>query len=171
MNCRRCEELLSALVDGALTPNEIALVEAHLGACSGCAAKRDELMALKRLLGEVDTPQPEPEFWRETFADLAPATSRRREKRQLIRLRVAEAAIAAAVLGLVIARIPSPDTSPVREETPVRIQVASFDPASLVSLHATARAARPLADTGKIRFAISESDSRDYANDNALDSL
>lgn len=44
---------LSAYADEALTPDERASVEAHLGACEACRAELDELRAVQRLLAAL----------------------------------------------------------------------------------------------------------------------
>jgi anti-sigma factor RsiW len=170
MNCRECEQHLSGYLDDALAVEESASIAMHLELCEACNQQLEELLALKQLLKNAETPKAGPDFWGRTLPEIAPeAKRRRRSELHLIRLRVAEAAIAVVVIGLALAQFPSPDVS---SEPPMpRVQVASFDPASLVSLHASVRATRPLADTGKVRFAMSEGDSRDYATDNALDSL
>ena len=167
MNCHRCKELLSEYTDGALDGSQSTNVEDHVNECPSCKRHRDELIALKRLLRSSDTPNVQPEFWINALEKTARA-SENRQRRRVVRLRFAEAALAAVVLAFAIAHLPS---APIEEQKPSPVQVASFDPSSLVTLHASARATRPLADTGKIRYAMSEGDSRDYANDNAIDSL
>jgi hypothetical protein len=54
------DDLLSALVDDQLTPDEKALVQAHLGTCSVCRQRLEELRSvatLLRSLPEVDLPR------------------------------------------------------------------------------------------------------------------
>jgi hypothetical protein len=54
------DEELSALVDGQLTPDEIAQAQAHLGTCSACQARLEEmqeLVGLLRALPSVDPPR------------------------------------------------------------------------------------------------------------------
>jgi hypothetical protein len=46
MNCEKCHELLSDLIDGALPSSERAQVERHLGECPGCADAREDLMSI-----------------------------------------------------------------------------------------------------------------------------
>ncbi|CDM66562.1 anti-sigma factor family protein [Pyrinomonas methylaliphatogenes] len=43
MECRNCQALLSELIDGALSAEEEARVEAHLAVCALCAQVREEL--------------------------------------------------------------------------------------------------------------------------------
>ena len=47
MRCDRARELLSAALDGELAPAETASLEAHLAACSACAAERERLGAVR----------------------------------------------------------------------------------------------------------------------------
>ena len=46
MNCEKCQELLSDLLDGGLTPARRAEMNAHLDACFGCATVREELSSI-----------------------------------------------------------------------------------------------------------------------------
>jgi len=121
------------------------------------------------MLSGMALPAPQPSFWMNAISRIAPAIEKRRVVYySVLRLRIAGVAIAAAVLGLAATQLPNQSSL---AEPNVGAARASFDPSTLISLHATVRATRPLADTGKIRFAISEGNARDYAVDNALDSL
>ena len=42
MNCHKAEELLSRAMDGELSPDERAALDAHIAVCPGCRALRDE---------------------------------------------------------------------------------------------------------------------------------
>lgn len=53
-------ELLSALVDGALSPAERDRVHAHLAGCTPCRAEVEQLRALKARLGRSSCGTPEP---------------------------------------------------------------------------------------------------------------
>jgi anti-sigma factor RsiW len=46
MNCEKFQDLLSALIDGSLTPEENSRVETHLGDCVVCAEARGDLTAI-----------------------------------------------------------------------------------------------------------------------------
>lgn len=168
MKCRQCDNYLSAFADGALNPRDQSAVQAHLSSCAGCRRQLEEIVALKKLLGGAATPQPRRDFWNAALSHVAPAAERRRRTvRAVMRLRLAGVAIAAAVIGLSVLRAPTGSDAPRQEGI---VEAATFDPAALVSMHASVRATRPLADTGKVRFAISEGNARDYANDARLDS-
>jgi hypothetical protein len=128
----------------------------------------DEIITLKQLLGSLGDPEPGQGFWVSAMSRIAPAISKRRAKQAAVRLRLAGVAITAAVLGFAALQIPMQTNAP----EPVAVTSSeTFDPATLISLHAMVRATRPLADVGKIRFAISEGNARDYANDASIDSL
>ena len=46
MNCDRCQELLSDLLDGSITAEDRALLNKHYDECFGCVALRDDLCAI-----------------------------------------------------------------------------------------------------------------------------
>ena len=46
MNCEKCQELLSEFLDGSLGHREHASVSAHLAACPGCDAAREDFNAI-----------------------------------------------------------------------------------------------------------------------------
>lgn len=58
MSCELYTEWLSARLDGALSPEENARLEAHLAACPACAALEGELKQLSALLGALPTVEP-----------------------------------------------------------------------------------------------------------------
>jgi anti-sigma factor RsiW len=168
MKCQQCENSLSDYADGTLSAKRQAAVQAHLSCCEACRRQLEELLALKRLLGGACTPEPRPDFLNTAISRVAAAAERRRRVvRTVLRLQMAGVAIAAAVIGFAVLRVPT-DTPAPQSDATVNPE-ATFDPAALVSMHASLRATRPLADTGKVRFAISEGNARDYANDTAFD--
>jgi len=57
MNCHDARELLSALVDGELTPDDQRQVEAHLAGCADCRKERERLGSTIVLLGQLDRPR------------------------------------------------------------------------------------------------------------------
>lgn len=168
MTCIRCQNLLSGYADGSLPTAHVSRIQAHLSGCESCRRQLEELVALKRLLGSVETPDAGLEFWTAALKRIPPGAARRRRAlRAVLGIRVAGAAIVALVIGYAMLRQPAEYDS-TNPQAPVA--VATFDPAALVSMHAQVRAGRPLADTGKVRFAIIEGNARDYANDDQLDS-
>jgi anti-sigma factor RsiW len=46
MNCEKCQNLLSDLLEGTLAGGEHALLSAHLDACPACAAAREDFLSL-----------------------------------------------------------------------------------------------------------------------------
>ena len=59
MSCEEYTELISAALDGALTPEERVRLDAHLRGCPACRALLDELSGLDRALEELNAPVPE----------------------------------------------------------------------------------------------------------------
>jgi anti-sigma factor RsiW len=171
MNCRSCQKNLSALADNALSPREQSQMRAHLASCVECRKELEELIALKRLLGQLEVPETRQGFWASVYVRIA-ATKPRAKAAYLAvrRVRIAGVAIAAAALGFAVIYSEQLNREDRPDQPASTVQPATFDPATLVSLHASVRATRPLADTGKIRYAISEGNARDYANDDTIDS-
>ncbi len=58
MNCDDVLEWVSASVDGALTPDEAARLQAHLDQCPRCRALQEQLIQIHRACGEMDDPPP-----------------------------------------------------------------------------------------------------------------
>lgn len=86
-----CDRLrVTALVDGALTPAEREIVEAHLASCPRCAAQRDAESALRKAVRALPAP-PLPH-------GLASRVRRRSRKPAAIRPRVWVPALAATLL-------------------------------------------------------------------------
>lgn len=46
MNCDKCQELLSDLLEGSITAEDRALLNKHFDQCFGCVAVRDDLQAI-----------------------------------------------------------------------------------------------------------------------------
>lgn len=59
MQCEQALELISAALDGELTPSQRTDLEAHLNECPSCAALFDELAGHARLLRQLDCQPPE----------------------------------------------------------------------------------------------------------------
>ena len=58
MTCNEALELLSAQLDGALTPDEAQALKAHLETCPECRAIQKELAAIDRALPELEQEPP-----------------------------------------------------------------------------------------------------------------
>ena len=67
MNCEKCQEYLSDLLDGALSYSEQASVSAHLALCADCAEAREELQAIvgtaRTMRESLQTPANESAMW------------------------------------------------------------------------------------------------------------
>ena len=67
MNCEKCQELLSDLVDGELSPGDQSTLDTHLEECLSCFAVRDELNAIvsfcRDCRGEYVAPPNERALW------------------------------------------------------------------------------------------------------------
>jgi len=67
MNCEQCQELVSGLVDGVLSPNDQLLLNAHLEECTSCADVRHDLETIvgfcRTNRGEYDHTPNEQALW------------------------------------------------------------------------------------------------------------
>jgi hypothetical protein len=67
MNCERCQELISELVDGAVGVKDAALLNLHLAECLDCAEVRNDLESVLSFCranrGQYDTPPNEHALW------------------------------------------------------------------------------------------------------------
>jgi len=89
MNCERCQELISDLVDGSLNREDAAPLNLHLGECLQCAEVRRDLESVVSFCltnrGQYDVPPNERALWlriRNTIevADKATVTSTRAKR-------------------------------------------------------------------------------------------
>ncbi len=68
---RHLESDLTAYLDGALSPERVALVEEHLTACAECRARKEQLAGALQLLASLPAPpEPSPDFARRFYARL-----------------------------------------------------------------------------------------------------
>ena len=58
MNCQEALEAISAAIDGELSPDERAALDAHLASCPACTALFEELSGQSRLLRDLDCAVP-----------------------------------------------------------------------------------------------------------------
>jgi hypothetical protein len=67
MNCEKCQDLVSELIDGSLNRHDYALLKTHLGECLECADVRKDLDAIvgfcREHRGEYDAPANERALW------------------------------------------------------------------------------------------------------------
>jgi anti-sigma factor RsiW len=134
MRCAQAQELMTATVDGELSPRQRGAFEAHLASCAAC---RDELTATERMLAALEalpmeTEVPvllEQETLRRVRIEAAEEAERRAANRWWTRLRVpavAVTALAALVLVIVghdegrrkaeVARTPAAAAKPAAED-------------------------------------------------------
>jgi len=79
MNCWRARQILSAYLDGELSPSEAALVEEHIESCDECAEAMERIEALPPLdLPRLDTGE-EREIWHRMDAALDRAWERHQQ--------------------------------------------------------------------------------------------
>jgi len=61
MNCRQVVELMTAYLEGALSPSDRARFEEHIAGCDGCTAYLAQLRMTLRVVGRLaHEPIPEP---------------------------------------------------------------------------------------------------------------
>ncbi len=132
MNCKDIRELLTAYLDGEVTPEEKAYIEAHVAGCTHCrseleglSAARDNLRgALKSMTEEA---LPSPQTWEKIKGRLETKESRRGFWSSFTLGRVATAATAVAILIVAIViwqfggifEIGAPPPAPAPAPTPV----------------------------------------------------
>jgi anti-sigma factor RsiW len=59
MNCRQVVELMTAYLEGALSPGDRARFEAHIAGCDGCTAYLAQMRMTMRVVGKLaDEPVP-----------------------------------------------------------------------------------------------------------------
>jgi anti-sigma factor RsiW len=60
MNCKQVVELMTAYLEGALSPDDHARFEEHIAGCDGCTAYLAQMRMTRRVVGRLaDEPIPE----------------------------------------------------------------------------------------------------------------
>lgn len=77
MGCEEALELLSAALDGEITPAQQVQLDEHLAQCPACRALQAELLGIHEALGALETPAPAG-LKAQIMASLPPQTSRTR---------------------------------------------------------------------------------------------
>jgi anti-sigma factor RsiW len=166
MHCEKYNHLLSALADDGLSGRQKNQVQDHLVHCRRCCEDMAEINALKSLLYATRVNTPEPTAIERTLRHVRERSVRRMPRAVIVRFEYS-AIIAAGLIALAFT-IHAPFSShPVPVPTPVADM--TVDPAALVSIHAIARFQSPLAESGKLRNAIVESNALDYSQDAQFD--
>jgi len=81
-NCKRCQPLLSALVDNQVSEQENQFIRQHLQTCQDCRAALESYQGIRAQFRKLSLPTPPPELRRAVFAQVrggaAPTSLRRR---------------------------------------------------------------------------------------------
>jgi len=154
---------LSEYLDGRLGAAELRRVRIHLSTCRRCRDDLREMEILKRVVRRVPVPEPRDGFWEDTLQ-----TVRVRRQRPVARASYRYALGVAAGIVLVGIMLMSRPYQPIPSPRATMPEI-TINPASLISLHARERARSPLADIGKVRFAGSEADAADLADNGRFD--
>ena len=75
-DCDAIDELLSGHIDGELTQGARQRVEVHVDGCARCAARLDELKAVRASVGALPIAQLDRETWRKMMNDATARTTR-----------------------------------------------------------------------------------------------
>lgn len=106
MDCDRCREGLSALLDGEASAVEQGALEAHVARCAACRAHAEGLVRLNRMV-RVQAADPVPDLSQQLLARFAPAPARganppalARARRRWLQAGVALVAVVQVALAL-----------------------------------------------------------------------
>lgn len=115
LNCEQMWDLLSVYADEECTPDECAVVERHIAACSACAGHLAMLRQVASILADTEEIAPPPGLREAILAATVHRPSRFRRLRDALSapstpVRAMAAATAAAVIGIAVflSRVPSP---------------------------------------------------------------
>lgn len=111
MDCQAVFDLLSAQLDGELSPEESAQLELHLAHCAPCRALADDLAALSAAIPAAVEVTPPPELMRGVFENL-PAQKPSKPVLFLAWKRWAASAAAIAVIALSAFHLPGLFSTP-----------------------------------------------------------
>ncbi|HEU5001179.1 MAG TPA: anti-sigma factor [Actinomycetota bacterium] len=121
---------LSAYLDGALGPGQLAAVEAHLAACASCRAGLAELRSAKTALSVLGAPEPPaawlPELRQRLTGERAAALRRSYRTQHALRRRLGVVATATGMLGIALWIAPAP-APPVSFQQEVRQHLVQID--------------------------------------------
>jgi anti-sigma factor RsiW len=164
MHCEHHNHLLSALADGELNKREAKKVQEHVRCCRRCSEDMAEIQSVKTLMNATRSFTPEPVAIEQALRRIREKSPRRFPRAVIVRFEYS-AIIAAGLIALAFT-IRAPFSS---HPAPSPVVDMTVDPAALVSIHAIARFQSPLAETGKLRNAIVESNAMDYSKDAQFD--
>ncbi len=72
MNCEQCRELLGEAVDGTLSAEQRAQIDAHGHACETCRDLLTDLTAIRAAASTLDRLTPSPDLWNAIAANVRP---------------------------------------------------------------------------------------------------
>lgn len=72
MNCEQCAEWLGDAVDGALSPERQAQVDAHCRECESCRGLLNDLKEIRAAASRLDRFTPSPDLWNAIAAKVEP---------------------------------------------------------------------------------------------------
>src|SRR2546429_4433340 len=156
MDCERCNQRLSDLIDGRLRGRRAAATRRHIAECRRCADDHRELQSVRALLRSLPQPEAANAFWDDALGAVRQHASRSRVpalRKPRSRVVIAELGLAGAAVCALILLLHS---LPIVEQKSEVVRPASsgvtIHAASLVSYHAIANTATPLADVGRERY-------------------
>jgi anti-sigma factor RsiW len=174
MKCESCNSCLSAYLDGKLNERQSKEMQEHISSCRRCREDLKELTQLRSVLRALPTPSPREGFWDDTLRTVRLSdTGGKRRKRLHLRYSFSymHAVGVAATLALVAVLMSLPHSAE-KLPTPALAPAAHqeyINPVSLVSLHTREVARSPFVEMGKLRFAGSEAEAEDIADNGKID--
>lgn len=108
MNCRACENLISAYVDGELTGWQMIEVRRHIEACPECVRELKEFRILKSALSSSVDLTPDESLHTRMMAGIEKKTAVKSRKWTMASLAVASAVFAVFAASAVFARLNQP---------------------------------------------------------------
>ncbi len=102
MNCQQCNERFGDAVDGTLSPELQAQVDAHCRACDACRDLLNDLMDIRAAAATLDRLTPSPAVWNAIAARVKPPPSAALRRGSLVHLPGWGALAAAAALVMML---------------------------------------------------------------------
>jgi anti-sigma factor RsiW len=144
--------LLGGLLDGELDAANTALIEAHIGRCSGCREELERQQAVRNLIASNGVRYAAPEALEQRIAAAIPELSPRRTRRPMLGwLAPAAGGALAASLAMLLLVQPSPHGG--LEQQLISSHVRSLQPGHLTDVETTSQHIVKPWFNGKIDFA------------------